>query len=325
MNQQTKPTLVVAGSGAMGCLFGGLLAEGGLNVTLLDVWPEHIAAINKAGGLRFVGFGGERLVKLSATTDASSIKSADVVFFQCKALYNETAAKSVRHLFGGNTVAISFQNGLGNEQVIAGVVGEKNVLAGLTSQAASIEGPGVVRNYAELPSSIGELKAGLTERVSRLARVFTEHGLPTEAKEDVIRDKWKKLFANISFSATSGATDLTLGEVAAHPELRVIALRAIDEAAAVAAADGVKFTQEQSREIFHQLVGPNGSATNKSSMCRDIHYRRPSEVDYIYGTVAKMGHKYKVPTPTLDALIAVIKGIESHYVGKEPAKFAAVR
>lgn len=326
MNEQTKPTLVIAGSGAMGCLFGGLLAEGGLNVTLLDVWPEHIEAINKAGGLRFVGFGGDRLVPLSATTDASSIKSADVVFFQCKALYNEAAAKSVRHLFGnGRTVAISFQNGLGNEQVIAGVVGEENVLAGLTSQAASLEAPGVVRNFAELPSSIGELKKGLTERVSRLAKVFTEHGLPTVAKDDVNRDKWKKLFANISFSATSGATDLTLGEVADHPELRVIALRAIDEAAAVAAADGVEFDQNEAREIFHQLVGPGGSGTNKSSMCRDIHYRRPSEVDYIYGTVVTMGKKYKVPTPTLDALVAVIKGIESHYVGKEPVKFAAAR
>jgi len=326
MNQQNQPALVVAGSGAMGCLFGGLLAEGGLKVTLLDIWPEHVAAINKAGGLRFVGYGGERLVPLSATTDAASIKSADVVFFQCKALYNEAAAKSVRHLFnGGETVAISFQNGLGNEQVIAGEIGAKNVLAGLTSQAASIEAPGVVRNYAELLSYIGELKAGLTERVTRLAKVFSEHGLPTEAKADVIRDKWKKLFANISFSATSGATDLTLGEVANHPELRVIALRAIDEAAAVAAADGVKFTQEEAREIFHQLVGPGGSGTNKSSMARDIHYRRPSEVDYIYGTVVTMGQKHKVPTPTLEAMVAIIKGIESHYVGKGPAKVAAVR
>lgn len=319
MNQEMKPSLVVAGSGAMGCLFGGLLAEGGLKVTLLDVWPEHVAAINKAGGLRFVGFGGERLVPLTATTDASSIRSADVVFFQCKALYNEAAAKSVLHLFnGGNTVAISFQNGLGNEQVIARVVGETNVLAGLTSQAASVEAPGVVRNYAKLPSYIGELRKGLSHRATRLASVFSDHGLPTEAKEDIVRDKWKKLFANISFSATSGATDLTLGGVADHPELRAVALRAIDEAVAVAASDGVAFDQTESREIFHQLVGPEGSASNKSSMARDINNRRPSEVDYIYGTVISMGRKYGVPTPTLDALAAIIKGIESHYVGKAP-------
>lgn len=325
MSNETKPSVVVAGSGAMGCLFGGLLAEGGLKVTLLDVWPEHIAAINKTGGLKFVGFGGDRIVPLTATTDASSIKSADVVFFQCKAMYNEAAAKSVRHLFNsGNTMAISFQNGLGNEQVIASVIGENNVLAGLTSQAASIEAPGVVRNYAELPSYIGELKKGLSDRATKLAKAFSDHGLPTEAKVEIIRDKWKKLFANISFSATSGATDLTLGEVAAHPELRQIALRAIEEAAAVAAAEGVKFDQKESQEIFYQLIGPNGSATNKSSMARDIHNRRPSEVDYIYGTVVALGRKNKVPTPTLEALVAIIKGIESHYAQKAPAKAAAL-
>ena len=39
-----NPKVVVVGAGAMGGLFGGLLAEGGLDVTLVDAWPEHIAA-----------------------------------------------------------------------------------------------------------------------------------------------------------------------------------------------------------------------------------------------------------------------------------------
>ena len=33
--------VVVLGAGAMGSLFGGLLAEGGLEVTLVDPWNEH--------------------------------------------------------------------------------------------------------------------------------------------------------------------------------------------------------------------------------------------------------------------------------------------
>ena len=35
--------VVVLGAGAMGCLFGGLLAEKGLNVTLIDVWKEPVS------------------------------------------------------------------------------------------------------------------------------------------------------------------------------------------------------------------------------------------------------------------------------------------
>ena len=70
-----NPKVVVVGAGAMGGLFGGLLAEGGLDVTLVDAWPEHIAAIRK-DGLRIVGVGGDRAIKVGATTDAGALSLA---------------------------------------------------------------------------------------------------------------------------------------------------------------------------------------------------------------------------------------------------------
>jgi 2-dehydropantoate 2-reductase len=324
MTDQASSSVVVVGAGAMGSLFGGLLAEGGLPVTLVDVSRAHVDAINANGGLRFVGFGGERLVPIQATTDASTVREAGIVFFQCKALFNADAARSARHLFaGGNTVGVSFQNGLGNETEIGGIIGREHMLAGLTSQAAFLEAPGVVRNYAELPTYLGEIGGGLSDRATHWARILDDHGLPMVAKPNIMKDKWKKLFANIAFSATSGATDLTLGQVADHPELRETALRAIDEAAAVAAAEGLPMDQAETREIFHQLVGPGGSATNKSSMRRDIDHKRPSEVAYIYGTVVALGEKHGIATPTLKTLVAIIKGIEQHYVAPQPALRAA--
>jgi 2-dehydropantoate 2-reductase len=325
MTDQTKPSVVIVGAGAMGSLFGGRLAEGGLPVTLVDVARDHIEAINRNRGLRIVGFGGERLIPIKATTDASSVREAGIVFFQCKALSNEDAATSVRHLFGGGkkTVAVSFQNGLGNEGVIGRIVGKENVLAGLAVGGASLEAPGVVRSYTDLPHGLGEIAGGLSERALFWARVLNEHKLRIEAKPQIMKDKWKKLFANIAFSATSGATNLTLGEVAGHPELRETALRAIDEAAAVAAAEGLPMSQEETTETFHELVAPHGSHRNKSSMRRDIDNRRPSEVAYIYGTVVALGDKHGIPTPTLKTLVAIIKGIEQHYVKPREASGAA--
>ena len=137
--------VVVLGAGAMGSLFGGLVAEGGLDVTLVDPWQEHIDNVRK-NGLKIVGFGGDRHIPLGATTDPSEIESADLVFVQCKANFNAAAARSVRHLFGAqaSSVAISFQNGLGNEEELAEYFGIDNVLGGLTAQGANIESPGVV-------------------------------------------------------------------------------------------------------------------------------------------------------------------------------------
>jgi integrase len=97
----------------------------------------------------------------------------------------------------------------------------------------------------------------------------------------------------------------------------------IDEAAAVAAAEGLPMSQEETTETFHELVAPHGSHRNKSSMRRDIDNRRPSEVAYIYGTVVALGDKHGIPTPTLKTLVAIIKGIEQHYVKPREASGAA--
>ncbi len=153
-------TVAVLGAGAMGSLFGGLLAEGGLAVTLVDVWQDHVDRINR-DGLAIVGYGGDRTVPVSATTDATTVVAADVVLVQTKALHTREAVGAAAALFRDGAVAISFQNGLGNEDVIAEVIGRDKVLGGVTAQGANIEGPGVVRNHGDLPSQIGELDGAL--------------------------------------------------------------------------------------------------------------------------------------------------------------------
>jgi 2-dehydropantoate 2-reductase len=310
-----RPRVVIVGAGAMGGLFGALLAEGGLEVTLVDLWREHIEAI-RAHGLRLVGYGGERAVPLRATTSAADIRAADVVLFQCKAFANEAAAASVRHLFGGGTIAVSFQNGLGNEEVLAGVLGGENVLGGLTAQGATVEAPGVVRNFGDLPTTIGELDGGISERATTLAQAFTRHGLPTRVSADIRRDKWKKLFGNVGLSAVSGVTDLRSVDIVAVPELRATVFRAVAEAAAVARASGLDIGDEEAREVLMRLVDPagGGTGTSKSSLCADLAHRRRTEVDTIYGRVAELGRRHGVPTPTIDTLIGIVKGLESHYL-----------
>ncbi len=310
-----NPAVVIVGGGAMGGLFGGLLSEGGLDVTLLDTWHQHVAAIREKG-LSIVGYGGDRVIPLKATTDGGDIETADLVLFQCKASANEAAAQSVRHLVTGSTVAVSFQNGLGNEEELAQVLGEDAVLGGLTAQAGLVEAPGVVRNFGDLPTYLGEMKGGISERASAIADAFSRHGLPTHASADIQRDMWKKLLGNVGLSAISGATDLRSVDIMAVPELQDTVLRAVDEAAQVARACGIELDVEEAREVLLKLTTASGggTGTSKSSLCADLAHRRPTEVDYIYGTVARLGRQHGVPTPTLDTLIGIVKGLESHYL-----------
>jgi 2-dehydropantoate 2-reductase len=313
MNESWKPKhVVVIGAGAMGCLFGGLLREGGLNVTLVDIWREHVDAINR-NGLRILGHGGDRSVFVRATTKPAEIETADIVLVQCKAFHTTEALRQAASIFGNNTVAISFQNGLGNEEAIAEVVGIERVLGGLTVRAGSLVEPGVIRNYSELPTCIGELKGGISARAKRIADVFTQAGLKTQASANIVRELWNKLLINVGVSATSALAGLNVSDALAIPELLQVALEAVDEAAAVGRAAGIDLDASETRELLSRITGEGGTSENRSSMCVDILKKRRTEIDYINGAVVQLGKTYGIPTPVNKTLVAVVKGLERSF------------
>lgn len=308
-----KPNIVVAGAGGMGALFGAILLDGGLGVTLLDTDAAHIAAINEHG-LSITGFGGDRVVEIPATCDATTIDNADAILFQCKGHATRDAARAVRHLVEGGAVCVSFQNGLGNEEAIGEVVGRDNVLGGLTAMAGMRLGPGKIRDFSRVPTYIGEMDGGISERATQLAAAFSAAGLETHASGDVVRDIWKKLLGNISMSALSGATNLTSADCLAVPALKATSLRALDEALAVAAAYGIDLDRAEAVAGMELISEPGGTGDNKSSLCVDLLNERPTEVDFIYGSVIAKAREKDIATPTLDTLSSIVKGIESHYM-----------
>jgi 2-dehydropantoate 2-reductase len=313
MNEAWIPKVAVLGAGAMGSMFGGLLGEGGLEVTLIDIWAEHVAAVQQSG-LRLIGDSAERSVPVKATTRPAEAGEADVVLVHCKSHHTVQAVEAARSLFGADTVAISFQNGLGNEEMIGGVIGIERVLGGTTAQGASMVGPGAVRYYGDLPSQIGELTGGTSERAERIARALTAAGLQTSASAEIRRDIWKKLLANVALSAPSALSDLSIAELMAVPELKATSLAALEEAAAVARATGIELDAADTERVLAKITGAGGTSANKSSMCADVLKRRKTEIEVINGAVARLGREHGVPTPVNDTLIAAIIGVETHFV-----------
>ena len=318
MNAPNSPKVVVIGAGAIGGLFGGLLSEGNLDVTLIDVNRAHIDAISM-NGLKIVGYGGDRFIDIKATIDPKQVGVGDIVIVQCKAMHTENAVKNALPVFGDYTVVVSFQNGIGNEEVIAGIIGEQRVIGGLTAQAAIVEGPGVVRNYSDLPTYVGEIfgpdVGSLTPRIEKIAQTFSAAGLNTHGSSNIRLDMWKKLLGNIGLSATSGTTDLASADMIKIPELAATNHCAVNEAAAVAAACGIEIPEAEKHKILKKLTSTcAGTGESKSSLCADLRAGRPTEIDRIYGTVVRYGKEHGVPTPTLDTLIAIVRGMESHYL-----------
>ena len=199
--------VAVLGAGAMGCLFGGLMAEKGLDVVLIDVWKEHVDAINK-NGLRMDGHGGDRFIKIKATTDPSTLKTVDAIIIMCKATALKTALTNSKNIIGDHTMLMSFQNGIGHEAIMQEIAGKDKVLGGTTTQASNIVGPGHIKNHGSLPSWIGEYEGGMSDRVSNLAETFTAHNLETIAVADIKKRKWMKLFALTAIGPLSSVFNL---------------------------------------------------------------------------------------------------------------------
>ena len=299
----------------MGALFGSILAENGLDVVLIDINQEHVDAIN-SDGLKIEGYNGPRTRRIDATSNPNKLTSANLLLFHCKGYGTLDAARSVRHMLHENSVCISFQNGLGNEEVIGEELGIANVLGGVTPMGAVLLGPGRVRDFSRVPSYIGELSGGPSDRVAAIAEKLTNAGLETHASHDIRLDIWKKLLGNISQSAISGLTNLTAAAVNLVPELKSVSIQAMEEAFSVAEACNVGLDREEVLRGMETISTPGGTGENKSSLCVDLLNQRPTEVDFIYGSVINLGDEKGIRTPTLKALHHLVKGVEARIQGQ---------
>ena len=307
--------VAVLGAGAMGCLFGGLLAEKGLDVVLIDVWKEHVDAINSKG-LKMDGHGGDRFIKIKATTDPSTLKPVDAIIIMCKATALEKALNNSKNIIGKNTMLMSFQNGIGHEAIMQKIAGKDKVLGGTTTQASNILGPGHIKNHAALPSWIGEYDGGMSERVKDIAETFTAHNLETIAAPDIKKRKWMKLFALTAIGPLSSIFDLH------HTDLyisnknqevsRELGKKIILETREVAKADGVDVSEDECLEMFNKIV--DSKQTNKSSMCFDILNKRKTEIEFINGAVSKIGKNHGIKTPMNDLMYKMIMVKEGMYL-----------
>src|SRR5258705_4233097 len=104
----------VIGAGAMGSVIGGLLAGGGKEVTVVDVWKPTIDAIN-ANGLKVEDKAGAvETTKVRATDEPAAAGLMELVLVFVKCYHTETAVRNALAMIGPNTIVLSLQNGWGN-------------------------------------------------------------------------------------------------------------------------------------------------------------------------------------------------------------------
>jgi 2-dehydropantoate 2-reductase len=300
----------IVGCGAVGSLFAANLANlDDVEVWAYDLSQEHVDAIN-ADGLRLSG-AGEVVGQVRATTEAAELPPCEFGIVATKAMHTEPAIAATSPAFADGAVA-SVQNGIGNEETLAGHV--RRVIRGTTFPAGRLLEPGHVQWDVKGDTTIGPFEpspAGQDE-IERLAEACTRAGLPTAAVADARGPQWRKLIFNAATNPVGALTGLTHGRVCEDPALRRLVSGLVDEGKAVASAQGITLDADP-EELIDHAARPEVAFDHKASMLQDVEARRQTEIDYLNGGIARFGREHGVPTPLNEAILALVKGLEASW------------
>jgi 2-dehydropantoate 2-reductase len=300
----------IVGCGAVGSLFAANLAQlDDVEVWAYDLARDHVDAIN-ADGLRLSG-AGEVVGRLRATADAGELPPCEFGIVATKAMHTESAIAATAHAFADGSVA-SVQNGIGNEEAIAGHV--ERVIRGTTFPAGRLLEAGNVQWDVKGDTTIGPFEPSPAPMadVERLAEACTRAGLPTKAVADARGPQWRKLIFNAATNPVGALTGLTHGRVCEDPGLRKLVSGLVDEGKAVAAAQGIELDADP-EELIDHAARPDVAYEHKASMLQDVEARRQTEIDYLNGGIVRFGDEQGVAAPLNKAILALVKGLEASW------------
>ena len=302
--------IAVIGAGAMGCLFGGKLSRVA-EVWLIDPWAEHVAAL-QADGLRLAELDQtEQTIPVRAVSHPSQIPGAvDLALIFVKSHQTEWAARHAAAVLARDGFALTLQNGVGNLQVIAGIVGAERALLGSTTQGATLLGPGRARHAGAGPTHLAT-RPDIAARVKELQTLFRSAGLETHLADNVDNLVWGKLIVNVGINALTAILRVPNGALADLPAARAMLERAVVEAVAVVRARRITLPYENPVE---RVVGvARATAANRSSMLQDVLRGAPTEIGVINGAIVREGDRVGVATPVNQMLTDLVRAIEASY------------
>lgn len=288
--------IVVFGAGSLGSLIGGVLARAH-EVTLVGR-SDHVAAI-QSDGLRVTGEFDAHVIP-AATTDGRTL-DAELAVVTVKTADTPRAAEALST--GTFDAALSLQNGMGNETILADAL-ESPVLAGTATYGAIRREPGIVDCTGLGEIVLGPRDGGRSSLATRAGDAFREAGLETTVADDMPRRLWEKLAVNAAINPLTALADVDNG-VILEPPAADVARTAACETARVARAADVPLADEVAVDAVTRVA--RDTAVNTSSMRQDVHAGRRTEIDAINGYVVDRAEEMGLEVPTNRLLASLIR------------------
>lgn len=303
--------IAIFGAGALGGYFGGRLLQAGHDVSFIARGTQLEALLHN--GLQIESpLGDASLRPVQATADPSEPGPVDLVLFLVKLYDTRAAARALKPLLGVDTPVISFQNGVEGWEILGEEVGRERVLAGVAYIFADVRAPGVVRHSGSLAKLVfGEFDGSRSERVWALAHALTDAHIDARIADDVEVSIWEKFVLLSSLSGVTTLTRLSIGQVLGDELCAELFREALEEAARV----GLKKCRGLAADIAERQLEFAKSLPRemRSSMLNDLERGQRIELEYLSGSVARLGEALGIATP---AHSAFYRGLHPYINGK---------
>ncbi len=299
----------IIGSGALACLFAGRLAELA-EVVMVGSWREQLHALQT--GLSVLHSDGHiTRRRFQVTDDPHQAGRVDVALILVKSYQTPIAVARTTAILADFGPAVTFQNGMGNLELLAEALGDKRATLGVTSQGATVVRPGVIREAGAGPTYLAQPPV-LAQRLGGVVAYLRAAGFELHLVADATSLMWGKLAVNAGINALTALLRVPNGFLIAHPLARQIMEAAALETEAVAAAQGIRlpYAAQHSAAVEAARV-VQATASNYSSMLQDHLRGAPTEIDAINGAIAAAGRRSAVPTPVNTCLWRWMKQVEA--------------
>jgi 2-dehydropantoate 2-reductase len=310
----------IYGAGAIGGYLGVQLARAGADVSLV-ARGAHLAAM-KANGLRLLIGDEERVVHPRCTDNPADLGPQDFIIICLKAHSITGVIDAMKPLIGSHTRIITAVNGIPYwyfykhggayensmlESIDPGgrqwrELGPERAIGCIVYPATEIEAPGVIRHVYGDRFPIGEPSGERSADVERLSALFVKAGLQAPVLDRIRDEIWLKLWGNVCLNPISALTHATLDVICSDPSTRALSKAIMLEAQTIAETFGAKLRVDVERRI----EGARKVGAHKTSMLQDLERGRPMEIDPLVTVVQEMGRLTKTPTPSLDAVHALV-------------------
>jgi 2-dehydropantoate 2-reductase len=301
--------IAVVGPGALGCAVAARLWLAGRKVCLVDYRPQRAAALRHRGIIFREPQGPAQTLAVPVVLP-SALQPVEVVILTVKSHQTRDAAAFLPRFLAPQGVVLTLQNGLGNVETLARVLGPERLLAGVSILGITRVGEGEVVLAGLGPTWIGAPPGSQVsgDKIRRLAETFRQAGLPCEVREDIEAALWEKLLVNVGINPLTALLRVRNGGLLELRPAWDLAVTAAAEARRVAAAAGLSLTVDPETRLREVCTA---TSANRSSMLQDILAGRRTEIDALNGEVVRRGAALGIPTPVNACLTALIKALEA--------------